>query len=249
MSQPGSSTPAPPPEARVVEHQITSLNPRSITVSDYVDLSDSICHLRIPSSDTPIRIGYNTFGTSFANANMIPFSRPTEGFFYCASHPGFPLATEIRFKCTLDKSPDAFHRGYDLLKKRSGLPWSIPFLAMLKDDMAFLPLRQFMKADGVLPQSLMIRSGHSLLTSTTRLASTVVRTFGQPWPYSFSRASPQQLWIVGPGVVSNIHTSSLFSIKYLYPISLPGVPARSQFLVMSTPAEGRSLDSSKPCPF
>lgn len=200
----------------VVVHRINHLS-RGESASEYVNLSDSSCHLLIPSSDSPIKIGFNTFGSG--PIPLEPFPRGTAGFFYCVTYPNIPLATELRFRIVPDLG-GTFQSGYDLHKAK-GLPWNIPLLAMLKDTHAFSPLIELMKSDKIIPQSLILHgSSYGRLISSKEVVSSVVHSFGKPFYYNFLRRQPALLWIVGPGTIRPLCTSHLFMIKHMSPMYL-----------------------------
>ena len=222
----------------VVMHRITTLQQRLRTPTDFVDLSGSVCHLQFPSSDSVLKIGYNTFGST--ELPLAPFPPVTHGFFYCVIYPGYPLATEFRFRITQPDMPESFKYGYHLLRNR-GLPWNIPLLAMIKDQRAFAPLINLMKSDNLIPQSLTLhRSGYALLMSSFRHASTVIRSFGRPFVYSFTNRSPKVLWVVGQGVISPLSTNALFQGSRIGPVSLPEGSIQGLRLTIATPQTGQS---------
>ncbi|KAI0787525.1 hypothetical protein C8Q74DRAFT_1252338 [Fomes fomentarius] len=195
----------------VVVHRINHLS-RGESASDYVDLSDSFCHLVPLSSDSPIKVGFNTFGSGPIPPQ--PFPKGTTGFFYCVTYPNIPLATELRFRIVPNRG-GTFGSGYDLLKAK-GLPWNIPLLAMLKDNHAFSPLIELMKSDKIIPQSLILHgSSYGRLIGSKEVVSSVVHSFGKPFYYSFLRRRPALLWIVGPGLIRPLHTYHLFTIKHM----------------------------------
>lgn len=201
----------------IKEHRFASLKPSSLSIADYVDLCDSVCHLRFISSHRPLRIGYNTFGSTPLPLTSFP-SLTTQGFFYCKTYPGHPLATEIRFRLTPRPSPVSFHSGCDLLKSNR-LPWNIPLLAMFKDYGAFEPLIHFMTSEKILPGRFSLQGldeyGYSQITSIKEHASVILRSFGEPFFYSFKHQSPSLLWIVGRDQIRPIYTRDLFNIPHM----------------------------------
>ncbi|KAI0749681.1 hypothetical protein C8Q80DRAFT_639232 [Daedaleopsis nitida] len=209
---PGSDSPSV-----IKEHRFASLKPSSLSIADYVDLCDSVCHLRFISSHRPLRIGYNTFGSTPFPLTSFP-SLTTQGFFYCKIYPDQPLATEIRFRLTPRPSPVSFRSGSDLLKSNR-LPWSIPLLAMFKDYGAFEPLVQFMTSEKILPERLSLQEldgfGYSHFAAIKEHASVVLRSFGEPFYYSFKLKSPSLLWIVGRDRIRPIFTRDLFDLPHI----------------------------------
>ena len=128
-------------------HTPASLHPDRLSPSDFADLSkSSACILcaadyrcpngsRIAPHDLPVTVpvqldGFMQFQYASRKGQPLPFPEGTRGFFYCYSTANDAITTEIRFRITDSPSPDAFHRGRDLMRPHGG-PYSISLIKLM----------------------------------------------------------------------------------------------------------------------
>ncbi|KAG6917286.1 hypothetical protein DXG01_003127 [Tephrocybe rancida] len=103
---------------------LSTLNPRRLRVSDFLDLSNiltrSVCYVSDLAQGSPIAYNNKRFG--------VPFPPATQGFLYLHHNPSFPpLGAEIRFRLVPSGDPALFETGKDLLG-HNGEVWNISVL-------------------------------------------------------------------------------------------------------------------------
>lgn len=120
-----------PPQTRV-RRFLRTLTPSRLTKRDFVDLSRRTNpRIKIPIDfDGDTAISYTTHilsyyrGAGGGDRRFFPFPPNSSGFFYLHKVPGAPEFTaEVRFRITLNRNPESFHSGRDLLLH--GMPWNV----------------------------------------------------------------------------------------------------------------------------
>jgi hypothetical protein len=122
------------------------------------------------------------------------FPEGTRGFlYYNPPKVGVPLAAgELRFRVTPGNNPASFVQGSDLLLE-TGLPWSVPLLAMVeksetvKQGRHYQPIRQLLLDDGFITPAL-LETCAALVNSNRRQpyrGSRIIHSFGQLFHITF----------------------------------------------------------------
>ncbi|RPD74929.1 hypothetical protein L226DRAFT_68973 [Lentinus tigrinus ALCF2SS1-7] len=215
--------------------RVTSLNPASLSASDYIKLQKRNLTSAIISSPRPFASKKH-----YSDFSGAPFPSGTRGFFYAATHPTLPLATELRFRITDRASPKSFMLGRDMLNE-DGFPWHIPLLALLSND-EFAPIVNRLEQDGLIPARADLLHRHredrwaverynieddseaadhrSILNLTAWPSDkpAVLYAFGQPFSYSFGetgfgKGHPEFLYLVSRTGVERLRTDEIFSIS------------------------------------
>jgi hypothetical protein len=135
--------------------------------------------------------GKFAFGGTYQGDQRFP--EGTRGFLYYnepkAGVP--PAAGDLRFRVTPGNTPASFVHGSDLLFQ-TGLPWSIPLLAMVKKQAVrkgqhYQPILQLLLDDGCVTPTLLETCATMVNSSRPRplRSSRIIHSFGQLFPIMF----------------------------------------------------------------
>ncbi|KAG5652724.1 hypothetical protein H0H81_003975 [Sphagnurus paluster] len=129
--------PSPPPIPRSRE-PIQTLDPRRITVSDFINISNrKSSRIYTPDLIHPSLIHYGS---------KLPFPPNCCGFLYYHRDPTLPITMSgIRFRLTSGNDPALFDSGTDLTGP-SGLPWEIIMPRLLLNSI-YSPLKNLLLSD------------------------------------------------------------------------------------------------------
>ncbi|KAG6908768.1 hypothetical protein DXG01_003380 [Tephrocybe rancida] len=122
--------------ARTRPNVFSTLDPRRLRTSDFLDLS----HTRDPTVNHNARLTYDS-------ASRLPFPPATQGFLYLHHDPSFPpLDAEIRFRVAHSNAPAQFQTGKDFVG-RDGKTWKIPVLRLAQLSSRYAALLSCLKND------------------------------------------------------------------------------------------------------
>ncbi|KAG6917283.1 hypothetical protein DXG01_003124 [Tephrocybe rancida] len=106
--------------------RFSTLNPRRLLVSDFLNLSNTFNKSVYHVSD-PVQSLLHWY----SGGGVLPFPPATQGFLYLHHNPSFPpLAAEIRFRLVPSGDPALFETGEDLFGHNDEV-WKIPVLHLL----------------------------------------------------------------------------------------------------------------------
>ncbi|KAI0696322.1 hypothetical protein C8T65DRAFT_37401 [Cerioporus squamosus] len=212
-----------------VKHTIRSLNPKTLSESDYVDISGHTCQLNVARKfsriPTVIPYRYQPF---------TPFRPGTAGFFYYTSSPALPQAGEIRFRITGSPRPDSFALGRDLLTS-NGLVWRLSLLTMIKGFDEYSPIVAKLLSEGLVTKPtrascLRLMRDISLLSNTER----ALHSFYQPFVFDFKNMKPKSLWFLTPHSLDKVSLEEWLTHNGRYALPTNGTvmlcaePAKTQ---------------------
>jgi hypothetical protein len=132
------------------------------------------------------------FGGTYTSVHRFP--EGTRGFLYYNSPEAGvpPAAGELRFRVIPENAPASFVRGSDLLLE-TGLPWSVPLLAMVERSYVvrkgwhYQPIRQLLLDDGFITPALLETYAAMLKKNiySPERGSRIIHSFGQLFHITF----------------------------------------------------------------
>jgi hypothetical protein len=193
---------------RILKANISTLHPRLLQETDYLDISSqSMISLR--GSRKKNRPGYLPIEMRYYPRDPQPFPPGSHGFLYYITPPGLPpTAGEIRFRITPTNSPASFHLGTDLLSPY-GMPWRIQIFSRA-NSLSWESLCNFLLRDRQITHPVLSEMMATIGPSSRSILPNCLFSLEQPFPYEFSTTG-YIVWAAANGELTKAATEGLLT--------------------------------------